>query len=295
MSASLSYQDTMVDQRLFSMLEKHKQHHTDWHLSRSVVRFLKLSVQITSGSSNNNPSDVSGLIEPILDLAKRNIPRRVSLDGQEGSGLDFLCFHHSMMHMFKAECEKFGIPPVSPWVDLPTEINDPQNPIITEPMNPYNGEFPEAYRKTLISLKDDQFLLSFTSDDELGIFIETLVQKDGITKWDFAAHPEVPAPGIHNFMHNRFSLSDSPADMGDPLKNTFNERFWRLHGWIDSIWMHYRKLKELPHPDCSMYMETMPPEHEALHEKALTPALSSMIQTSEIPSSIKSLPGFFMW
>lgn len=294
MSTPVNYLDTMVDQRLFPMLESHKQHHTDWHLSRSVVRFLTLAARATAGAANNNPADVSSYIEPILDLAKRKIPRRKALDGLEGSGIDFLCFHHSMMHMFKDECKKVGVAPIEPWIDLPTEIEDPENRIITEPPNPFNGEFPEAYRRTLASLKDDQFLLSFPSDDELGIFIETAVQKDGITKWDFMAHPEVPAPGIHNFMHNRFSQSASPADMGDPLKNTFNRRFWRLHGWIDSVWMHYRKLKELSHPDCSMYMDPMPPQHVGGHEMDSTPSVSSMIQTSSIPSAIKSLPGFFM-
>jgi hypothetical protein len=78
---------------------------------------------------------------------------------------------------------------------------------------------------------------SFDGDDEIGMFIET----------SWRPFPNVPrrrAPdktsGIHNYLHGRFTGASQDLDMGNPEVNIHNQRFWRLHGWIDRAWSVYR-------------------------------------------------------
>jgi ATP-dependent helicase YprA (DUF1998 family) len=48
------------------------------------------------------------------------------------------------------------------------------------------------------------------------------------------------ASGIHNYLHGRFTRASEDLDMGNPEVNIHNQRFWRLHGWIDRAWSVYR-------------------------------------------------------
>lgn len=58
-----------------------------------------------------------------------------------------------------------------------------------------------------------------------------------------------PRTGIHNWLHNRWTDPASDVNLGDPTKNLFNARFWRLHGWIDRQWSRFRSAKGLSDED----------------------------------------------
>ncbi len=58
-----------------------------------------------------------------------------------------------------------------------------------------------------------------------------------------------PSAGLHNFIPNRFSGDSAKVDIGDPSVNLQNKRFWRLHGWIESRWTEFRRIKRLGEND----------------------------------------------
>lgn len=88
-------------------------------------------------------------------------------------------------------------------------------------------------------LSRDQELVKFVGDDELGRYLETspnpTPKEPNRRSYDLTA-------GIHNYLHNRWTLESFPIDLGKPRVNIDNERFWRLHDWIDKRWEQYRSL-----------------------------------------------------
>ncbi|MBC7051894.1 hypothetical protein G6O46_23050, partial [Salmonella enterica subsp. enterica serovar Enteritidis] len=89
-------------------------------------------------------------------------------------------------------------------------------------------------------------LADFTSDDELGLFLETTLRP---TARDPNARASDKSAGLHNYLHYRFQDANSKIDIGDPSVNLQNKRFWRLHGWIESRWTEFRKIKNLSEDD----------------------------------------------
>jgi hypothetical protein len=100
----------------------------------------------------------------------------------------------------------------------------------------------------------------FQTDDELGLYIETRLRP---VAGNPSAQSNDATTGIHNYLHNRFSDASSPITMGDPTVNIHNQRFWRLHGWIDNRWSAFRTAKNLP-------------ENEPAYQQALAAAAQHM-------------------
>lgn len=133
-----------------------------------------------------------------------------------------------LLRQFPARTELFA--------GWPTPPIDPNS--ATDPM-PDNGE-PKAFDPNKIQAIDgvQTQIGNFASDEDCGLFIETSLRRT-------PGKPRHRSPdartGIHNYLHNRFSDSDSDIDMGNPQVNIENQRFWRLHGWIDNCWSAFRK------------------------------------------------------
>jgi hypothetical protein len=107
-----------------------------------------------------------------------------------------------------------------------------------------------------------QQLQSFVTDDDFGRYIETNLRP---VQNDPGRRSPDRSSGIHNYIHNRFADSNSDVDMGDPTVNIENERFWRLHGWIDARWTALREAKGFSDSDPAYRTALTEAEHHMGH------------------------------
>lgn len=191
-------------------------HHLEWHTVRQWDRL--------------GPSDQA--------WAKRQGWARADLmEGSKGNGLEFLAMHRVMIRIltekFPKNAELF-----TGWEKLPTDNADKSDP--STDSAPFDARKLEAIDKLQNHLAD------FKTDDELGLYLETTLRP---TSRDPEARSSDRSAGIHNYLHYRFQDPNSKIDIGDPSVNLENKRFWRLHGWIESRWTEFRKLKGLSDAD----------------------------------------------
>jgi hypothetical protein len=157
-------------------------------------------------------------------------------EGAKGNGLEFLAMHRVMIRTlvqtYPRDASLFD-----GWTAPPTDPKDKADPC-------KGGAFDPSKLPALDKLAND--LGDFTSDDDIGLYIETGLRP---TASDPSARSKDASTGIHNYIHNRFSDPKSKIDIGDPSVNLQNKRFWRLHGWIESRWTEFRKMKGLTEDD----------------------------------------------
>jgi len=201
-------------------------HHLIWHLSR-IWDLI-------------DPQDQAWVQQNGGSRANRQ-------EGQAGNGMDFLAMHRVMIRQlnqqFPAHTNLFA-----GWPQPPTNPNNANDPM------PNNGE-PKPFNASMSAAvtRLHNNITGFQSDDDLGLFIQTRLRP-------VAGDPGNQSPdkttGIHNYIHNRFSDSNSDIDMGSPLVNLHNQRFWRLHGWIDNRWTAFRTAKNFPESE-SAYQQAL--------------------------------------
>ena len=119
------------------------------------------------------------------------------------------------------------------WATPPTDSADPNDPLPVGTTTPFD---PNMARAIVRVEKTPQ---SFPDDDGLGLYVQTSSRPTADNPF---ARSDDPTTGIHNYIHSRFQDQDSPVDMGNPLLNLGNQRFWRLHGWIDRYWGESRRV-----------------------------------------------------
>jgi hypothetical protein len=133
-------------------------------------------------------------------------------------------------------------------------------------------------KQTATTLEDIEHQLSmFPTEGDLGRFIQCGGMASG-------------ASSIHGALHFKWVVNDSPYSLGKQTVNIDNHMFWKLHGWIDSIWERYRIAKGLADdepklqqalidqctemhtlghavkPDTSTPTQPLPVEHGEFHE-----------------------------
>ncbi len=153
-------------------------------------------------------------------------------EGEETNGLAFLTMHRVMIGMlttqFPAHAGLFA-----GWATPPTDPNDANDPV--PPNAPLGG--PIRPEMTAAIQRIEAAPTSFDGDDDFGIYVETVWRP-------FPNQPTRRSPdnssGIHNYMHGRFAGGSVELDMGNPEVNINNQRFWRLHGWIERTWTDCR-------------------------------------------------------
>jgi hypothetical protein len=191
-------------------------HHLEWHTIRQWDRL--------------QPSDQAW-------AKKQGWARADIMEGSKGNGLEFLAMHRVMIRTlttkFPSDADLF-----KGWTQPPTAIKDASDPC------PSADAFDADKLKAIDKLENH--LADFKTDDELGLFLETTLRP---TSKDPNARAADKSAGIHNYLHNRFQDPKSKIDIGDPSVNLQNKRFWRLHGWIESRWTEFRKLKGLTEED----------------------------------------------
>lgn len=151
-------------------------------------------------------------------------------EGEETNGLEFLAMHRVMIRTLVNKFPQHAIL-FEGWSSPPTDPNDTNDPLPGGATTPFNPDMQIAIDRLTTQLD------GFDGEDLLGTFIETSLRPFPNTPLRRA---DDAASGIHNYLHGRFQDNNSPINMGDPSVNIENERFWRLHGWIDARWEAYR-------------------------------------------------------
>jgi hypothetical protein len=153
-------------------------------------------------------------------------------EGEESNGLEFLAMHRVMLRTllqnFPQHASLF-----TGWTTPPTDPTDPNDPLPGGATTPFHPDMLGAIDRLTNSLA------AFDGEDEIGTLIETSLRPFPNNARRRSSDVN---SGIHNYVHNRFSDENSTINMGDPTVNIENERFWRLHGWIDRCWTNYRQV-----------------------------------------------------
>jgi hypothetical protein len=88
-------------------------------------------------------------------------------------------------------------------------------------------------KQTAETLEDiENHLSMFPTEGDLGKYIQCGGMANG-------------ASSIHGALHFKWVVNDSPYSLGKQTVNIDNYMFWKLHGWIDTIWERYRSAKGL--------------------------------------------------
>lgn len=229
-------------------------HHLEWHTVRQWDRL--------------QPSDQA--------YAKRQGWSRADImEGATGNGLEFLAMHRAMIRLLTSKFPD-SASLFAGWTAPPTVNGDANDPSTD------TDKFDPAKLPALDKLQNH--LADFKTDDELGLYIETSLRP---TMADPNARAADKSTGIHNYLHFRFQDGNSKIDMGDPSVNLQNKRFWRLHGWIESRWTEFRKIKNLSEND---------PKYQAALKKGqdmFTPKLGGPIGKGLSEPPPESLRKFF--
>lgn len=189
------------------------EHHLRWHIERSWDRL---------------PADA------IAEFQKLGWSRAPIQEGEETNGLIFLAMHRVMIGLLTAQFPAHvGL--FAGWGTPPTDPNDANDPVSPNTVQGTDGPFNADKARAVQEIEGVPGM--FDGDDGFGLFVETAWRP-------FPNQPKrrVPdaASGIHNYLHGRFSGASDDLDMGNPEVNIHNQRFWRLHGWIDRSWTNYR-------------------------------------------------------
>jgi hypothetical protein len=152
-------------------------------------------------------------------------------EGQPGNGFEFLAMHRGMLELlreqFKAHAALFA-----GWPTPPQDPADPNDPVPGGGVAPFDPDMARAIQRVE---KNPQ---SFRDDDAFGLYLETRYRPTADNPF---AQDSDPSTGVHNYVHQRFQDLASPVNMGNPQVNLGNQRFWRLHGWIDRVWSAVRR------------------------------------------------------
>ena len=151
-------------------------------------------------------------------------------EGDPGNGVEFLAMHRAMLQLL-VEHDPAAASYLAGWQTPPTDPHDRADPLPGGQMDAFDPDMLAALDRL------EHHLDSFDSEDALGLYIETSMGAKDRTA------------GVHNYLHNRFQDPSSPIDVGNPAVNLMNQRFWRLHGWIDHLWAAYRAQAHLDDHD----------------------------------------------
>jgi hypothetical protein len=220
--------DAAMPQEMLDWMEARNwgNHHVEWHFTRRWDFWHALA-----------PTDPG--IQQMVDEAIGNGWTRASLqEGDVGGGIDFLMMHRAMFILLLKNFPHHSHF-LRGWTTPPTDPADANDPV------PSGAAF-DANRVLAIAELETPTVALFPNEDAWGLFLETNIRPLPGNPTNRSTDLRT---GIHNYMHNRWSDSTSAVNLGDPQVNIFNQRFWRLHGWIDYQWWRFRTARVLSDTD----------------------------------------------
>lgn len=240
---------TWMDRRAWGI------HHKMWHYSRRWEL---------------NP----GMNQTVLDHHGKREDRQ---EGTSGNGVDFLAMHRSMIQILRSEFPQYDAMWFG-WDVVPVDGENPPDPTDRLPygtkLRPFDPPRLKALDRILNHIDD------FSTDDDFGLYIQTRNRPTPENPQNLSPDPET---GIHNYLHARFASPNNACDpdlaisMANFMGNIKNQRFWRLHGWIDFQWTRFRQAKGLDDND--------PAYLAAMREHDMTMGEMPLMCQMEIPST----------
>lgn len=208
-------------------------HHVEWHFVRRWDFWHALAP--------SNPA-----IQAMVDEAHaRGWTRAALQEGEGGSGNDFLHMHRAMLVLLHREFPHHSHY-LRGWATPPTNPSDSSDPVSS------GAAFDSDMALAIVEIESPS-LSTFADEDAWALFLETNIRPLPGNPTNRSSDGRT---GIHNYMHNRWSNNQSPVNLGDPQVNIFNQRFWRLHGWIDLQWWRLRLMRGLSDSD-PMYQSAL--------------------------------------
>jgi hypothetical protein len=175
------------------------------------------------------------------DLLSEDLWRAGMQQGSPGSGLAFLAMHRHMIMQLMAAFPKHAAL-LSGFAHVPRSRTDTENPT---PWRTITWTQDNLTGFDILEHIEDH-LDQFPSEDDLGRYIESNIVW---TAQSPAQASGKPGAGVHAAMHNEWSVSGSPAELGRFDTAVNNYVFWKLHGFIDAVWDRYRSAKGLSDSD----------------------------------------------
>ncbi len=211
-------------------------------------------------------------------------------EGSPGNGLEFLAMHRVMIRqLIESFPQHIGL--FRGWQTPPTNPNDANDPVPAGSLA--GGPFDTSMLAAISKIEGSP--PSFTGDDVFGLYLESNRRPTPSNPQQSSSDPST---GIHNYLHARFSDSSSPINMGDPQVNLLNQRFWRLHGWIDGQWSRVRASLALSDDDPAYQAALRDAEHHmGGHMMAMMAPLIARqtfaIEPVALPETLRR--GLFSW
>ena len=198
------------------------EHHEQWHLERQWDLWTDRAAKGDAGAT-----------QVVAYMRQKGMTRAPVQEGQPGNGMEFLAMHRAMI-LLLTEAFPQHAAYLAGWGTPPQDPQDPNDPV------PDQAPFAADMAAAVEAIEGRPEM--FETDDAFGLFVETRARP---TAADPRARSADPRAGIHNWLHNRWTDTESDVNLGDPLVNLGNARFWRLHGWIDAQWSRFRAAKGL--------------------------------------------------
>ena len=198
--------------------------HDGWHLVRKWDQSCRQS---------NAPTSCAAA-QRLLDQGLERAPIQ---QGAPGDGVAFMMMHRHMIGMLKTAFPNHT-KLFDGFVKVPKSKSDPENP---HPWEDISWTSSNLYGFDVLE-NIEQHLDQFPTEDDLGQYIENTY------RWT-AQSPMSPTnergSGLHGALHSQWSVNGSPANLIQQSVDVKNYAFWKLHGWIDTVWERYRKAKGL--------------------------------------------------
>lgn len=211
-------------------------HHDQWHFERRWDFWRAILAM-----PDLPPEDRQQVQSMVDDAIDRGWTRAPVQEGQAGNGEEFLFMHRAMFQLLVAEFPQhlhflrgWHTPPLDPADAEDAVPPDPPGGPANSAKGPFSANMASAIPRIEAAIP------GWATDDEFGLFLETNFRP---TPSNALARSQDPQTGLHNYLHNRWSDESSPINIGSPRVNTFNWRFWKLHGWIDHQWWRFRRAR----------------------------------------------------
>lgn len=201
--------------------------HADWHRVRRFDAACGSGVDWTTVDDRDVPQCPAA--QRLVDLG---LYRADAQENAPGDGLPFMMFHRIMIRSaqtaFPEHADLFG-----GFAHIPRDDRDPENPMPGRPIRWSDGQL-EAL-EILENIEDH---------------VDRWEDEDAFARWMQAnfvwtdTNPQRfvddPTAGIHFALHAQWNIPGSPYALAGEIETIYNRAFWSLHGWMDTVWEHYR-------------------------------------------------------